>query len=209
MSNSNQDMLVAQLLEVGLDALGIGQAQHALLLDYLLLLNKWNQAYNLTAIRDLPDMVTRHILDSLAIVPYIHGVRVIDVGTGPGLPGIPLAITQPHLDIVLLDSNGKKTRFLNEVKRRPHLDNVQVIQSRVENYRDVLSFDTVVSRAFSDIGQMIFWTQHLLARDGIWLAMKGQYPATELLDMSFPYEVKTYEVPGLDEQRCAVIIHTN
>ena len=171
MSNSNQDMLVAQLLEVGLDALGIGQAQHALLLDYLLLLNKWNQAYNLTAIRDLPDMVTRHILDSLAIVPYIHGVRVIDVGTGPGLPGIPLAITQPHLDIVLLDSNGKKTRFLNEVKRRLHLDNVQVIQSRVENYRDVLSFDTVVSRAFSDIGQMIFWTQHLLARDGIWLAM--------------------------------------
>ena len=154
-------------------------------------------------------MVTKHVLDSLAIAPYLHGNRILDVGSGAGLPGIVLAITNPSLHFVLMDSNGKKTRFLNEVKRSLDLSQDNVVQTRVENYRETVSFDTVVSRAFSDIGQMIFWTQHLLARDGIWLAMKGQYPATELLDMSFPYEVKTYEVPGLDEQRCAVIIHTN
>lgn len=208
MNNLEQTAQIAQSLQEGLDALGIGQVQHILLLDYLLLLNKWNQAYNLTAIRGLPDMVTRHILDSLAIAPYIQGKRLIDVGTGPGLPGIPLAIMQPQLNIVLLDSNGKKTRFLNEVKRRLDLKNVTVVQSRVENYHADSSFDTVVSRAFSEISQMIAWTEHLIAQDGIWLAMKGQHPAAELAGLTHPYEVRSYKVPGIDEQRCAIIIHT-
>jgi len=196
-----------QQLEEGLDAMGLDQALHGPLFQYLLLLNKWNQTYNLTAIRELPAMISKHLLDSLAIIPYMNGSRFIDVGTGPGLPGIPLAITHPDHPIVLLDSNGKKTRFLNEVKRSLNLSNVTVVQSRVENYRELASFDTVVSRAFSDIHQMITWTQHLIADQGIWLAMKGQYPEAELSNITFPYKVHTYQVPGIEGQRCAVIIH--
>jgi 16S rRNA (guanine527-N7)-methyltransferase len=196
----------AELLHEGLRNLHLEKQHHERLLQYLLLLEKWNQAYNLTAVRELHLMVTRHILDSLAIAPYLHGKRIIDVGTGPGLPGIILAITNPSLDMVLLDSNGKKTRFLNEVKRSLNLTQITVVQSRVENYRESLSFDTVISRAFSSLDQFIQWTRHLIADDGIWLAMKGQYPNDELAQISFPYEVHPYQVEGLDGQRCAVII---
>ena len=131
---------------------------------------------------------------------------MLDVGSGAGLPGIVLAITNPTLTFVLLDSNGKKTRFLNEVKRSLSLANVTIVQSRVENYRETVSFDTVMSRAFSDITQFIQWTQHLIAKQGIWLAMKGQYPEAELMDLPVVYEVHPYSVPGLDSQRCAVVI---
>lgn len=202
----NDEHRAAVLLHDGLEALKLGQQHHDRLLQYLVLLKKWNQAYNLTAVRELPAMVTRHILDSLAIAPYLHGDRILDVGSGAGLPGIVLAITNPTLKIVLMDSNGKKTRFLNEVKRSLDLTQVSVVQTRVENYRETISFDTVVSRAFSELSQFIKWTHHLIAEDGIWLAMKGIFPEEELAEITFPYEVHPYEVPGLEGQRCAVII---
>lgn len=176
------------------------------LLQYLLLLNKWNLAYNLTAVRDLESMVSKHILDSVAIIPWLHGLRILDVGTGAGLPGIPLAITHPECQFVLLDSNGKKTRFLNEVKRQLSLNNLEVVQFRVENYHPAQAFDTVISRAFSSLDQMVHWTQHLIAADGIWLAMKGRYPDTELDMLHHQYRVERYNVAGIEGERCCVLI---
>ena len=202
----NDELRAATLLHDGLEALHLGQQHHNHLLQYLVLLKKWNQAYNLTAVRELPAMVTRHVLDSLTITPYLQGNRILDVGSGAGLPGVVLAITNPTLHIVLIDSNGKKTRFLNEVKRSLNLTQISVVQSRVLNYRETISFDTVVSRALSDLQQFIQWTHHLIANDGIWLAMKGVYPEEELAGIPFPYEVHPYQVAGLDGQRCAVVI---
>lgn len=176
------------------------------LFHYLSLLNKWNAAYNLTAIRDMESMVTKHLLDSLAVLPWLHGNSILDVGTGAGLPGIPLAIAQPQRQFVLLDSNGKKVRFLNEVKRQLALTNLEVVQFRVENYHPPQGFDTVTSRAFSSLEQMIYWTQHLVAEQGIWLAMKGRYPDEELSALNKNYRVQSYSVKGLEGERCCVLI---
>lgn len=196
---------IAQLLSQRLAQLDI-KANIDPLLQYLFLLQKWNRSYNLTAIRDMETMITRHILDSLAIAPWIRGKRILDVGTGAGLPGIPLALSNPALQITLLDSNGKKIRFLQEVKRVLAIDNIEIVQSRAENYHPPLAFDTVLSRAFSDLAQMLRWTHHLVNIGGIWLAMKGRYPETELAGINLPYQVKSYTVPGLDGERCCVII---
>ncbi|MCW8387289.1 16S rRNA (guanine(527)-N(7))-methyltransferase RsmG [Fluoribacter dumoffii] len=174
--------------------------------EYLFLLNKWNLAYNLTAIRDLESMIGKHILDSLAILPWLKGNHIIDVGTGAGLPGIPLALARPEFNFVLLDSNGKKTRFLQEVKRQLNLKNVEIVQFRVENYHPTQGFDTVLSRAFSSLQQMVQWTQHLIADDGIWLAMKGRNPDIELNEMQKNCIVKHYTVAGVEGERCCVII---
>lgn len=201
----NLSSSIEQLLNTSLEQWGLLAIKERLL-TYLTLLEKWNKAYNLTAIRDSDDMVCRHLLDSLAIQPWIRGGRLLDVGSGAGLPGIPLAIANPNLSLVLLDSNGKKVRFLQEVKRVLKLDNVEVIQSRVENYHPPFDFDTVTSRAFSELAQMLKWTQHLIGKDSIWLAMKGRYPETELASINLPYQVNTYTVPGLDGERCCVII---
>ncbi len=173
---------------------------------YLILLHKWNQAYNLTAIRDVQMMVGRHIMDSLAVMPWLHGKRIIDVGTGAGLPGIPLALAQPDLEFVLLDSNGKKTRFLTEAKRVLSLDNVEVVQSRAEDYKPVVGFDTVVSRAFSSLADMLKWTTHLVGNEGIWLAMKGSCSPSELQEISYPYRIQSYQVAGVSGERCCIII---
>ena len=202
----NDEAVAEQLLKEGLSELLVEKHHYTALWHYLLLLKKWNKAYNLTAIRELPAMVNRHILDSLAIAPYLKGSRIIDVGTGAGLPGVVLAITQPSREFVLLDSNGKKTRFLNEVKRSLNLLNLQVVQTRVESYHDTQTFDTVVSRAFSELDQFIRWTKHLLAPQGIWLAMKGQHPESELQGIDLPYQIHSYQVPKLESQRCVVII---
>jgi 16S rRNA (guanine527-N7)-methyltransferase len=194
-----------QLLQNGLEQLGLEMAINPLM-TYLLLLQKWNKAYNLTAIRDLDAMITRHLLDSLAILPWIKGKRVLDIGSGAGFPGIPLALANPDLELVLLDSNGKKTRFLEEIKRTLQLNNVEIVQSRVENYHPSFDFDTLTSRAFSELAQMIKWTQHLISKNGIWLAMKGRIPETELSSIHLPYQVNPYTVPGLDGERCCIII---
>jgi len=201
----NEQAQALAALRSGLQALGLDTPCEPLM-HYLYLLQKWNKAYNLTAIRDLDQMITRHLLDSLAIYPWLSGSRIIDVGTGAGLPGIPLALTHPQCQFVLLDSNGKKTRFLREVKRVLQINNIEIEQSRVENYRPEQGFDTVISRAFSDLGQMLDWTGHLIAESGQWLAMKGRYPETELNTITRPYQVQTYTVPGLDGERCCVTI---
>lgn len=199
------EVQIKLLLEEGLQPFDL-EAISASLSDYLFLLNKWNSTYNLTAVRDLETMVGKHILDSLAILPWLNGQRIIDVGTGAGLPGIPLALARPEINFVLLDSNGKKIRFLNEVKRHLHLKNLEIVQFRVENYHPTQGFDTVLSRAFSSLAQMIQWTQHLIADEGIWLAMKGRFPDAELNEIKQNCTVNFYTVAGVDGERCCVII---
>lgn len=194
-----------KLLHEGLEELGITVNENQLM-DYLGLLEKWNRAYNLTAIRERDTMITHHLLDSLAIAPWVHGERIIDVGTGAGFPGIPLAIAHPEWQITLLDSNGKKTRFLQEVKRSLRLENIDIIQTRVETYLPSPGFDTVTSRAFSALSQMLSWTKHLLNHQGKWLAMKGRYPEEELHTLHQPFQVEHYSVPHLDGERCCIII---
>lgn len=177
------------------------------LLHYLALLNKWNQAYNLTAIRDPGLMIHKHLVDSLAILPWIKGSNLIDIGTGAGLPGIPIAITRPDLAITLLDSNGKKIRFLREVKRRLGLDNVEIVESRAESYHPARNFDTVTTRAFSSLTQMINWTKHLIAEEGLWLAMKGVYPQEELEMLQQPWRIEHYQLDAVEGERCSVLIN--
>lgn len=194
------------LLEEGLESFELDSICEPLL-HFLVLLKKWNKTYNLTAIRDIETMVGKHILDSLAILPWIKGNRILDVGTGAGLPGIPLAIAKPDIQFVLLDSNGKKISFLSEVKRQLNLKNLELKQIRVENYHPNQGFDTVISRAFSSLEQMIKWTQHLIAQDGLWLAMKGRLPDAELIPIHQKYRIERYTVHGVEGERCCVIIN--
>lgn len=202
MSNT---LIARQILTDGLAQSGI-KTDPEPLMQYLLLLAKWNQAYNLTAIRDIESMVTRHLLDSLAILPWVTGQRILDVGSGAGLPGIPLALALPDKQFVLLDSNGKKVRFMQEAKRALKLDNLELVQIRVENYHPEQDFDTVMSRAFSELQLMLSLTKHLLAPEGKWLAMKGRYPDSELTSINYPWQVMTYDVAGTDAERCCVVI---
>ncbi|QIB67614.1 16S rRNA (guanine(527)-N(7))-methyltransferase RsmG [Kineobactrum salinum] len=195
-----------QCLAWGCDALGldISAAQQQKLLDYLDLLQKWNRAYNLTAIRDPLAMVTRHLLDSLAVVPHLSGNDCLDIGTGAGLPGIPLAIALPGRQFHLLDSNGKKTRFLFQVKMELGLANITVCQARVETLATSRQYDVIVSRAFASLAAMVAGTRHLLAPGGCFLAMKGAWPQDELAaieDQCVVLGVESLTVPGLDEQR--------
>lgn len=201
----NDDLILKDILDNGLKQFGLNTLCDPLW-HYLLLLKKWNTAYNLTAVREPEAMISKHLLDSLAILPWLKGNRILDVGTGAGLPGIPLAIANPDKHFVLMDSNGKKIRFLTEVKRQLDLKNLEVVQFRVENYHPAQGFDTVTSRAFSSLEQMIYWTKHLIANNGIWLAMKGRYPDTELNMIHQTYQVEKYTVDGVDGERCCVII---
>ncbi len=174
---------------MGLDLPEAAQQQ---LLRYLALLEKWNKAYNLSAVRNINDMLNRHLLDSLSVLTYIEQAtpqRFIDVGTGGGLPGIPLAIVLPHWHWTLLDSNGKKTRFLTEVKAQLALTNVTVVNSRVELYRPEQAMDGVISRAFASLSDMITECEHLLTESGAFWAMKGQYPEQELQQIPKPYQL--------------------
>ena len=193
-------------LRRGCDALGLALAdrQYALLLDYLSLLARWNRAYNLTAVREPEQMVTRHLLDSLAVAEHVQGLRAIDVGTGAGLPGIPLAIALPEQEFHLLDSNGKKTRFLFQVKTALGLDNMTVHHARVESFHPEKPFDAVLSRAFASLGDMVAACRHLLSVEGRFLAMKGVYPEEELADVEPICVIRAIyplTVPGLQEQR--------
>lgn len=176
---------------------------------YLDLLEKWNKVYNLTAIRERDEMEKLHVLDSLAVFKFIQGKRIIDVGTGAGLPGVVLAIVNPELEVTLLDSNGKKTRFLQEVQRVLGLENINVVRSRVLDYQVSTKFSTVVSRAFASIEKMQQGSQHLLAKDGIWVAMKGKNPVDELVSIDGSYQVNTYKVPGVGGERCCVVLSEN
>ncbi|KUJ74085.1 16S rRNA (guanine(527)-N(7))-methyltransferase RsmG [Thiomicrospira sp. XS5] len=179
------------------------------LLDYLALLEKWNKTYNLTAIRDLDEMFIKHLLDSLSVAPIIDSQRLIDVGTGGGLPGIPLAILFPERQIDLLDSNSKKTRFLIQAKAELGLENVTVLHQRVEEYRPEQRYDGVVSRAFASLDDMLGWTEHLLAVGGHWWAMKAQKTqdeVAELPEFAKMSQVFDLKVPDLDAQRTLIKI---
>ena len=179
------------------------------LLAFVRLLAKWNAAYNLTAVRDPEDMITRHLLDSLVLLPYLQGPRVLDIGTGPGLPGLPLAIARPNDSFTLLDANAKKTRFVTQAVGELGLKNVEVVQERVENYHPELKFDTLVARAFSSIADMLHSARHLCAPGGRFLAMKGVYPEDELAAIPADYtvnEVLALKVPGLGAARHLAII---
>jgi 16S rRNA (guanine527-N7)-methyltransferase len=174
------------------------------LIQYIELFFKWNKAYNLSAIKDVHSMVDRHLLDSLAILPLIRGDNIIDVGTGGGLPGIPLAICKPNSKITLLDSNGKKTRFLHQVKTDLNLTNVTIVQSRVENYKPAMLFDGVVSRAFASLEDMVKGCRHMLLDNGRFWAMKGIYPEDELKPLQKHYIVEnSYQlsIPGEPGER--------
>jgi 16S rRNA (guanine527-N7)-methyltransferase len=196
-------------LEQGIDALGLQLPVDAVgrLLDYLALLERWNAAYNLTAIRDPAEMVTRHLLDALAILPYVQGDTVADLGTGPGLPGIPLAIAAPGRQLLLVDSNGKKVRFLREAIRTLKLEGVRAVQSRVEDVEG--QFDCVTARAFASLADMLAWGGHLLAPQGIWLAMKGKAPDEELPGVPAAFVVRSIHplrVPGLETSERHLVV---
>lgn len=189
--------------------LELGAQQQTQLLDYLGLLSKWNGVYNLTAVREETDMVTRHLLDSLAIAPFLRGRRILDVGTGAGLPGVPMAILFPQREVHLLDSNGKKTRFLFQVKTALRLDNMVVHQARVQSFQAAEPFDAVLSRAFASLHHMMQGCRHLLAPEGRLLAMKGAYPSQELDAVGrdcTKLAVHSLAVPGLGEHRHLVEI---
>jgi 16S rRNA (guanine527-N7)-methyltransferase len=189
----------------GLQALGLtlDPEVRERLLAFLVLLSKWNRAYNLTRVTEPRAMLSTHLLDSLAVVPYLHGERVLDVGTGPGLPGIPLALACPQRRFWLLDSNAKKTRFITQAVAELKLRNVQVVRARSEAYRPEQCFDTVLARAYAPLER---WQplQHLACADGILLAMKGAYPGAELETLPAGLEVLevvAVSVPGLQAQR--------
>jgi 16S rRNA (guanine527-N7)-methyltransferase len=178
------------------------------LLNFIKLIEKWNKAYNLTAIRDREEMARLHILDSLAIVPHIEGKRIIDIGTGAGLPGIPLAIFLPEVGFTLLDSNAKKTRFVQQVVLELKLKNVEVLHSRVENYHPEQRYDAVLTRAFASLPDIVKLTAHLLTEDGVLLAMKGQSLDAELAEITAKKSVISVSVPGTDVERCLVRIQS-
>jgi 16S rRNA (guanine527-N7)-methyltransferase len=177
------------------------------LIDYVELLSRWNAAYNLTAVRDPAEMVTRHLLDSLAIARLVRGATLADLGTGAGLPGIPLALLEADRQVTLVDSNGKKIRFLREAVRALGLKNVRIEQSRVENLRG--QYDCVVARAFAALADLLTWGGHLLAPDGVFVAMKGALDKDEMRGLPEGFaisEVIPLNVPGLGAARHAVII---
>lgn len=196
-------------LDRGLSALGIAAtaAQIDTLLAYLALIDKWNRVDNLTAIRSLPDMVTRHLLDSLSLLPRVSG-RLLDVGSGAGLPGMPLAIMNPTLETVLLDASAKRTRFLHQVVSQLKLANVEIVQARLESYRPEQRFDRILSRAFASLDVFVADAEPLLNKGGQIIAMKGQRPTQELtaLAQRFEYTIDAVEIPGLDAQRHLITV---
>ena len=171
------------------------------LIAYLQLMLKWNKAYNLTAIRELDSMVIRHVLDSLSILPYINQSPVLDVGTGAGLPGIPLALCLPDYQFVLLDSNGKKTRFLTQVKIELGIENIEVIHSRIEDYKPDFRFEMITCRAFAALNTILDLTQHLVTSSTRVMAMKGREEMPALAEGYTQLAQHELQVPWLDEER--------
>ncbi len=203
--------VLSQEIRDGAQAMGLDLDPDSVqkLADYVALLHKWNQAYNLTAVRDPEQMVYRHILDSLSIVPYLQGRRILDIGTGAGLPGIPLAVACPQREFILLDSNAKKIRFVTQAIATLGLTNARAVVARVEKLVVPDRFDTLISRALGGIADMLALAGHLCSPGGRFLAMKGVYPQEELAAIPPDYHVLAVEalsVPGLDGKRHVVVI---
>ena len=198
MVNSETERLLTAALDIGI---ALSDHQTKQLLGYLDLLEKWNHAYNLTAVRSRFEMLGRHLVESLAISPFISGSQVVDVGSGAGLPGIPLAIANPAVQYTLLDSNGKKSRFLLEVKRALNLANVEVETVRVESWVPTKQFDSVVTRAFADLATTLARVDHLLSDQGMVYAMKtqqAQHEIESLPDTTRQVTARNINVPGRD-----------
>lgn len=202
---------LARQFTAGLTVLSLQatEQQRAQLLAFLAMLEKWNRAYNLSGIKTPQQMLSLHLLDSLSIARWLKGSMFIDIGTGPGLPGIPLAILFPECHFTLLDSNGKKIRFILQVVHDLQLQNIDVVQKRAEEYRPAHSYHGVISRAFASLQQMLLLSDHLVAEEGYFYAMKGQYPAQELSELPKNYKVvacRQIQVPGVDADRHLVEI---
>ena len=190
--------------------LEVSDKQRGQLVGYVELLNKWNKAYNLTSVRDPMDMMVKHILDSIIVSTHLQGKRFIDVGTGPGLPGIPLSIMNPDCEFFLLDSLGKRISFNKQVVHELGIDNVTPVQSRVEEFQPEEKFDAVLSRAFASMTDMVEWCHHLpKEQSGVFLALKGQHPRDEmdqLPDWCSVTDIKALQVPELDGERHLVTL---
>lgn len=202
-------IIISHAAEMGV-AVSVEQAD--LFVRYLNLISKWNRIHNLTAVRNLQDMLSHHLLDSLSVMPYIQAKKILDVGTGAGLPGIPLAIMRPDLSMSLSDSNKKKSSFQQQAVIELGLRNVTVIAGRVEDIDATQKFDGIISRAFSEIALFTNLTQHLLADDGCWYAMKGVYPSQELVNLpEYVQIVAVHEltVPLLSAQRHLLVMKKN
>jgi 16S rRNA (guanine527-N7)-methyltransferase len=204
-------MGAAAQLEQGLAWLGLDLAAAAQrqLLDYIVLLDKWNRTYRLTAVNDATLAVSHHLLDSLAVLPFVDGATLLDVGSGGGMPGIPLAIARPELRVVLLDSNSKKTAFLQQVAIELGLANIAVHCGRVEAYRPAAGFAAIAARAFGELADLARLSRHLLSAEGRWLAMKGVRPDDEIARL--PSDVRLHgvhrlDVPGVRGQRHLVVM---
>jgi len=201
----------AELLRAGLARLPgppLDGQRADVLLRYLDLLQRWNRSYNLTAISDPRAMVTHHLLDSLSVSPWVPEGRLLDAGTGAGLPGVPLAVARPELRVTLLDSAGKKIRFLNQVRRELGLENIEPVQARLETWQPLQPFSAVISRAFASLAAFA-QAARAMAGEAVLLAMKGRYPAAELAglpDWVSVRSVEKLEVPGLQEDRHLVIM---
>lgn len=204
-------MSAADQLKRGLIALGLvlERDTQQRLLDYIALIDKWNRVHNLTAIREPEKMVSHHLLDSLAVAPHLHARRLLDVGSGAGLPGIPLALANPDMQVTLLDSNHKKVAFLNQAVMELKMKNAEVCGERVESWKSQEGFDVIISRAFSDMSEFVHMTRHLLAPGGTFAAMKGMHPYEEI-DKLPPdcvvQQVLPLAIPGLDGARHLVLI---
>jgi 16S rRNA (guanine527-N7)-methyltransferase len=200
----------ARRLEEALSAMGLNAdpAQLAALLAYLELLAKWNRTYNLTAIHEPERMLTHHLLDSLAIAPHLGSGPLLDVGSGAGLPGIPLAILRPGLKVTLLDASQKKCGFTQQAVIELKLADVAVVHGRVEDFHPEQGFPQIVSRAFSDLSEFVRLTRHLLADGGRWLAMKGLYPNEEIAQIKGARVARDVplHVPGLDAHRHLIVM---
>lgn len=179
------------------------------LIQLVQLLHKWNKAYNLTSVRDPLEMLVKHILDSIVVSPYLQGDHFIDVGTGPGLPGLPLAIINPTKQFVLLDSLGKRISFIRNAVRELGLTNVEPVLSRVEEYQPEQKFDGVLSRAFASLKDMTDWCHHLPKENGYFYALKGIYHEDEVQELDKKFEVKdviTLNVPELVGERHLIVL---
>jgi len=204
-------MSAAAALERGLEALGLplaGDAQGKLL-EYLALIEKWNRVYNLTAVREPAQMLAHHLLDSLSVAPHLKGAALADVGSGAGLPGIPLALARPDIAVTLIESNHKKSAFLKQAAIELALPNVEIVNARVEACDKASRFDVVISRAFSDLPEFVALAGRLCAEGGVLAAMKGVYPYEELAQLPEAYrvrEVVPLTVPGLGAERHLVLI---
>ena len=190
-------------------ALSITDQQKHQLVQLVLLLNKWNKAYNLTSVREPQEMLIKHILDSLVVSPYLQGERFIDVGTGPGLPGLPLAIINPNKQFFLLDSLGKRISFIRNAVRELGLTNVEPVLSRVEEFQPDHQFDGVLSRAFASLKDMTDWCHHLPNENGLFYALKGQYHTEEVEELAANFSIQQViklNVPELEGERHLVLV---